>query len=29
MVNCGVAAGLLLGLDNSESRTAVRIDNMP
>jgi len=27
--NCGVAAGLSLGLGNPESRTAVRFDNMP
>ena len=29
LVKCGVAAGLSLGLDNPESRTAVRFDNMP
>jgi hypothetical protein len=28
LLNCGVAAGLSLGLDNPESRTAVRFDNM-
>ena len=29
LVKCGVAAGLSLGLDNPESRTAERFDNMP